>query len=98
MQAVRQGSPQELMKLSPKAMYAGIWKTAKHAGLHHVTKISHVRAHRTEAERACLSDEELKASDLNEAADAAAKERAKSLRVDTTLLADYKKKLQKPEL
>ena len=53
MQAVRQGSPQELMKLSPKAMYAGIWKTAQHAGLHHMIKISHIRAHRTEAERAC---------------------------------------------
>ena len=92
-QAVRQGSPQELAKLSPKAMYAGVWKTAKHVGLHHMTKISHVRAHRTEAQRALLSAEEVKVSDLNEAADNAAKERAQALQVDESLRADYKKKV-----
>ena len=48
MQAVRQGSTEELSNLSPKAMCAGVWKTAKHSGhLHHMTSISHVQAHVT---------------------------------------------------
>ena len=94
MQVVRQCAEDQLKTLSPKAMHAGIWKTAKHSGrLHHMSSISHVHAHLTAAQRASLTSEELRVADLNEVADAAAKKRALELQVDASLRAEYRNKV-----
>ena len=94
MQVVRQCAEDQLKTLSPKAMYAGICKTAKHSGhLQHMSSINPVHAHLTAAQRENLTSEQLLVAELNEVADAAAKKRALELQVDASFRAEYRNKV-----
>ena len=67
-------------KVSPKAVFSGIWKSVAHLpGFAHMQAVRHIKAHQTAAVKAALPAESLAEVHLNEAADTAAKALAREL-------------------